>query len=114
MKKLATLCIFIFALLLGTQTISAQDESKMPEAIAKEKTYRLSQEFGLDGDQQRLVWRAFLAREKAKEEISQGNYSETEIKNIYRKVDDSFHTSMKEYLGEQQYEKFKIIIKDYL
>lgn len=114
MKKLFTLCIFVFALFLGTETVSAQDATKMPEVIAKEKTYKLSQEFGLSGEQQRLVWRAFLAREQAKLEVAEGSYSEAEIKNIYKKVDDSFHTSMQKYLGDEQYEKFKLIMKDYL
>lgn len=114
MKKLATLCIFILALFWGTETTFAQDATKMPEAIAKEKTYKLSQEFGLDGDQQRLVWRAFLAREKAKQEIAEGNYSEAETKNIFKKIDDSFFTSMQKYLGDEQYEKFKLIMKEYL
>ena len=114
MKKLLTLCLFTMALFLGTQSISAQDYSKSPEAIAKEKTYKLTQEFGLDGNQQRLIWRTFLAREKAKLEIATGSFSESEIKNINTKVDDSFHISMEKHLDAQQFEKFKTIMKDYL
>ncbi len=114
MKKLFTLCLFTMTLFLGTQSISAQDTSKTPEAIAKEKTYKLTQEFGLDGNQQRLIWRTFLAREKAKLEIASGSFSKTEVKNINIKVDDSFHTSMEQHLDAQQYEKFKVIMKDYL
>lgn len=114
MKKLLTLCLFTMALFLGTQSISAQDYAKSPEAIAKEKTYKLTQEFGLDGNQQRLIWRAFLSREKAKQEIANGSFSEEEIKNINVKVDDSFQTSMEQNLSAQQYEKFKSIMKDYL
>lgn len=114
MKKLFTLCLFTMALFLGTQNVSAQNYEKSPEAIAKEKTYKLSQEFGLDGNQQRLIWRAFLAREKAKQDIAKGTFSEEEIKNINVKVDDSFYNSMEENLNPQQYAKFKTIVKEYL
>lgn len=114
MKKLFTLCLFTMALFLGTQNISAQDYTKSPEAIAKEKTYKLSQEFGLDGNQQRLIWRAFLEREKAKQDIAKGTFSDEEVKNIQVKVDNSFHTSMEKHLNAQQYAKFKIIMKEYL
>ena len=114
MKKLLTLCLFTLALFLGTQGLSAQDNTKSPEAIAKEKTHKLTQEFGLDGNQQRLIWRTFLAREKAKQEIAKGSFSEAETKNINIKVDDKFQTSMQEHLDAQQYQKFKAIMKDYL
>ena len=114
MKKLLTLCFFTIALFLGTLSISAQNYTKSPEAIAKEKTHKLTQEFGLDVNQQRLIWRTFIAREKAKQEIANGSFNEAEIKNINIKVDEKFQASMQEHLDDHQYQKFKAIMKDYL
>lgn len=101
-------------LFLGTQNTLAQDKQTNPGVIAKEKTHRLTQEFGLDGNQQSLVWRAFMAREKAKTEIENSPYSEKEIQQVYFKVDENFQNSMQKYLSEAQYSKFKLIMKDYL
>lgn len=114
MKKLITLCFFTMALFLGTQSMTAQEVHKSPEAVAKEKTHKLSQEVGLTGDQQRSIWRVFLAREQAKLEVARGTLSDTEIKNINEKVDASFYLSMEENLSEEQYAKFKQTIKEYL
>jgi len=114
MKKLLKLSLFVTILLLGTQNTLGQDEETNPEVIAKEKTYRLTQEFGLDSNQQSLVWRAFMAREKAKIEAKNSSYSEKEIKQVYLKVDENFQNSMQNYLNVDQYAKFKLIMKDYL
>lgn len=114
MKKLLTYTCLTLIFFLGTQNTLAQENETNPGVIAKEKTHRLTQEFSLDGNQQSLVWRAFMAREKAKLEIENGSYSKKEIKQIYLKVDEHFESSMQKYLSEEQYTKFKKIIKDYL
>ena len=114
MKNLLTLSLFVMTLFLGTQNSVAQDKETNPGVIAKEKTHRLTQEFGLDGNQQGLVWRAFMAREKAKLEIANSSYSKEETQKVFLKVDESFQNSMHEYLTEEQYAKFKLIMKDYL
>ena len=114
MKILLKLSLLAMTLFLGTQNTLAQDKQTNPGVIAKEKTHRLTQEFGLDGNQQSLVWRAFMAREKAKTEIENSPYSEKEIQQVYFKVDENFQNSMQKYLSEAQYSKFKLIMKDYL
>ena len=112
MKKLITICVFALGFLLSTQTISAQ-QTKSLETVAKEKTYKLTQEFGLDGNQQRMIWRAFLNKEKAYQEIAEGNYTAKEIENIKVKVEDMFMSTMKEQLSAKQLEKFELVKKDY-
>ena len=114
MKKLLIFSLLAMTLFLGTQNTLAQDKETNPGVIAKEKTHRLTQEFGLDGNQQSLVWRAFMAREKAKNEIENNSYSEKEIQQVYLKVDENFQNSMQKYLSENQYAKFKLIMKNYL
>ncbi|MBT8395093.1 MAG: hypothetical protein HKO81_08530 [Flavobacteriaceae bacterium] len=114
MKKLLTFSFLLITFFLGTQDIVAQNKGTHPGVIAKEKTHRLTQEFSLDGNQQSLVWRAFMAREKAKLEIENSSYSKKEIQQLYLKADESFQTSMEKYLSEEQYSKFKKIMKDYL
>jgi hypothetical protein len=102
--------IFIF----GAHNSLAQNKEINPGVIAKEKTHKLTQEFQLDGNQQSLVWRVFMAREKAKLEIENSAYSKEETEKIYLKVDERFQNSMKEYLTEEQYGKFKLVMKEYL
>jgi len=114
MKKLITLCLFTMALLLSSQSISAQEDMRSAEEIAKEKTYKLIQEFGLEGDQQKFVWRAFLNIEKAKKDIAEGNLSEEQISVINEKANTNFERLMKESLTERQYVKFNTIKKEYL
>lgn len=113
MKKLITFCFFALALFFGTQSISAQESQRSAEEIAKEKTNRLSQEFGLQENQLETVWRAFLVKEKAKQELATGKFSEEEVKNISSKVDSSFNSLMQKALSEDQYAKFKLISKEY-
>jgi len=114
MKKLLALCLFTMALFVGTHNSFGQDKEVNPGVIAKEKTHKLTQEFALDGNQQSLVWRAFMAREKAKLEIENSSFSKKERKNIYLKVDERFQNTMKEYLTEDQFAKFKLNMKEYL
>ena len=114
MKKILLYCSLVAIFFLGTKSTIAQGETKSPEAIAKEKTYKLSQEIGLDGNQQRLVWRTFLAREKAKIEIEQSDLTSKHNEKAFMKADESFDLSMQEYLTDEQYGKFKKIAKEYL
>lgn len=114
MKKLFTLCLFTMALFLGTQSIFAQEDTRSAEEIAKVKTYKLTQEFNLDKEQHDYVWRAFLNKEKAKQEIAQGNLSQAQASEVSQKADKIFYKLMKEALSEQQYFKFEKNIKEYL
>lgn len=114
MKKLLAFTLILLTLFLGIQEAQAQDKETNPGVIAKEKTHRLTQEFGLDGNQQALVWRAFTAREKAKLEIKNSDYSKEETQKVFLKIDESFQKSMQEYLTDDQYSKFKLIMKEYL
>src|SRR5690554_3384339 len=66
MKNLLTVLAFAATMLFGTQMVSAQSlsqDNNRPEVIAKEKTSELSQELGLNGDQQRAVFRALVSKE---------------------------------------------------
>lgn len=114
MKRLFTLCIISIVFIFGMHSSFAQNKEINPGVVAKEKTHRLTQEFQLDGNQQSLVWRVFMAREKAKLEIENGSYTKEETEKIYLKIDERFQKSMKEYLTEEQYIKFKLIMKEYL
>lgn len=114
MKKLIALCMFSILFIFGTSNSLAQNNEVNPGVIAKEKTHKLTQEFGLNGTQQSLVWRAFAEREKAKLEIKNSSFSNEEAEKINLKVDENFQNSMKEYLTKEQYQKFKLKMKDYL
>ncbi len=114
MKKLFKYSLIAMTLFLCTQNTFAQDKELNPEVIAKEKTYRLTQEFGLDSNQQSLIWRAFVVIEKTKIEAENSSFSEKEIQYVFLKADDNFQNSMQKFLSEDQYSKFKLIMKDYL
>ncbi len=113
MKKLFALCLFTMALFLGTQSISAQEDTRSAEEIAKEKTYKLSQEFGLEKNQHEFVFRAFLGKEKVKKEITQGSLSREEIITSNEKADKNFFKLMEQTLSKEQYFKLQRVAKEY-
>ncbi len=114
MKKLFTLCLFTMALFLGAQNISAQEITRTTEEIAKENTIELSKEFGLNGNQEEMVFRAFLSTENAKKDLINASVGEEEKRKIKAQVKRNFDNLMKEALSEEQFNKFNTNFKGYL
>ena len=63
MKNIFKIIALSFVLFLGMNTMSAQtlkQDQNRPEVVAKQQTADLSKALGLDGDQQRSVFRALV------------------------------------------------------
>jgi hypothetical protein len=99
--------------MLGVDSAFAQDlaqDANRPEVIAKTKTADLSETLQLNGDQQRSVFRALVAKEVSyKKNISGKNPSDIQVIVDKKKIDDVLMTSMKNTLTAEQFEKWKTL-----
>lgn len=68
MKKIITLCLFAFAMILGTQSIKAQNIIEV-NAVASEKAKELKQVLKLNNETQDLVYQAYQEYERKKYSI---------------------------------------------
>lgn len=95
MKKLMTVIAFAFAMLVGIQSVSAQQK---PEEIAKAKVAELSTQLDLTGDQQRALFRIYVKNEAAKAK----NASEADLKAMQA----VFDKELKAELTAEQHKKY--------
>ena len=110
MKNILMIFAFAVTMLLGVQTSSAQQLSQdksRPEVIAKAESENLTKTLGLNGDQSRAVFRAFVAKEVG----YQKNVDGKDLKNASivaekKKLDDQLKNSMKKTLTDEQYAKW--------
>lgn len=102
-----TLC-FIAFVFIGTTSIEAQtlkQDANTPEAAAKKTTESLTSTLGLNGDQQRSVFRALMVKESNYIKDVYGKDEKTAAVQVARKKhDEVFDVSMKKVLTEQQYQ----------
>lgn len=107
MKNLLTVLAFAATMLFGTQMVSAQSlsqDNNRPEVIAKEKTSELSQELGLNGDQQRAVFRALVSKEVSLQKSTKGkDLNSAPVKAEKEKINADLQVAMKKILTDAQY-----------
>ncbi len=107
MKNFFKIIALSFVLFLGMNTVSAQtlkqDENR-PEVVAKKQTADLSDALGLNGDQQRSVFRA-LVHHKAGVKRLEGK-SQSVASAEKKKLYDNLQASMKKILTKEQYDKW--------
>tara|TARA_B100000795_G_scaffold251179_1_gene219814 strand:- start:84 stop:434 length:351 start_codon:yes stop_codon:yes gene_type:complete len=100
---------------LGIQNTTAQSltvNQDRPETIAKQKTAELSQELGLDGTQQRYIFRAFTANEvDTRKNINGKNPSSPEVIANKIKFAASLERAMKKTLTTEQFTAWKAMQK---
>lgn len=113
MKKIITLCVFVFAMFIGSQTLTAQNtklEDKLEvNAKASEKTQTLERILKFDKDQKNQVYEAF--RLFLSTEISLSRNENTLPAEI-EKNEMRLETQMKEILNEEQFSKYKTLSKE--
>ncbi len=108
MKKLVSIAIFSFVMLFGIQTVSAQTDAeiarKKPEVTAKAQVAELSQKLELNGDQQRAMFRAIVAKEvNYQKHITGKDANNREVIANKKKFDESYVASVKKILTEKQF-----------
>ncbi|GAA0749063.1 MULTISPECIES: hypothetical protein [Flavobacteriaceae] len=103
MKKIITLCLFAFAMLLGAPQLSAQNKLQINQA-ASEKAKELKKTLKFDNIQQEEVYQAFQEYEKVYQRISSDMENNKELK---QKIDLVLAQKMKKILNEEQYTRYK-------
>ena len=108
MKKVITLCLFVFAVVLGTQSVVAQN-TKLVDKIeintkASEKTEALRKFIKFDDTQRDQVYEALR-------EYTQANFSinkqATVEKGVVEKIETQLETKMQSILTEEQFLRYK-------
>jgi hypothetical protein len=105
MKKVITLCLFAFAMFLGTQSATAQSSNIIEvNAKASEKTEALRKVVKFDNDQRDQVYLVLQEYTKAKMSLEKANKAD---KESLAKVESNLETKMKAILSEEQFERYK-------
>lgn len=100
MKKIITLCLFAFAMLIGTQSATAQSNLVKVNAEASEKTEALRKHIKFDTEQRDQVYIAIQEFTKVKMSAKKDEAS-------IKKAENTLETKMKAILNEEQYERYK-------
>jgi hypothetical protein len=115
MKNIIKVIAFSFVMLLGSNTMVAQNltqDADRPEVIAKTKTADLNKVLVLDGDQQRAVFRALVANEvNYRKHINGKNINDAKVAADKKKFDDALTAAMKQTLTAEQFAKWKALPK---
>lgn len=115
MKNLITLFAFSLFMLFNTNSAFGQrltQSADRPEVIAKTETANLNEKLQLNGDQQRSVFRALVAKEvNYRKHIDGKDLSDVKVSADKKKFDDVLMTSMKKTLTPEQFKQWKALPK---
>lgn len=105
MKKVITLCLFAFIMILGTESVMAQATPNKIEinAEASTKTEALRKRVKFSNDQRDQIYTALQTYGKRKAIINNGTPSKESISKLEKELDDKVKT----ILSEEQYELYK-------
>ncbi|SDI39789.1 hypothetical protein [Winogradskyella thalassocola] len=111
MKKIITLCLFVFALFLGTQTSVAQNNKlemmKTVNTKAAEKTEALRKFVKFDNNQRDQIYEAQQEFIKDNYLIEKQNVVEEGTAKKLKAISEQLETRMKTILSEDQFERYK-------
>ncbi|WP_178985791.1 hypothetical protein [Winogradskyella helgolandensis] len=110
MKKIITLCLFVFALFLGTQTAVAQNSklemTKTVNSKAAETTEALRKFVKFDNNQRDQIYEAQQEFIQANYIIEKQNVVEEGTAKKLEAISAQLETRMKTILSEEQYERY--------
>lgn len=104
MKKLMTLCVFVFALFLGTESASAQTNKLEVNTKASEKTEALRKYIKFDNDQRDQVYLAIQEYTQATMDLKKAKVVK---KDAQKKINELLENKMQEILTDEQFERYK-------
>lgn len=111
MKNVLKIALFSLAMVLGMNTMSAQalkQNQNSAEVTAKQETAELSSQLGLNGDQQRAVYRAIVVKENNfRKNIAGKDAKSADVIAAKEKNQLLFEESMKKVLTADQFKKWK-------
>jgi len=108
MKKIITLCLFAFALILGTESVTAQNKIEVNNE-ASIQTENLRKVIKFDNNQRDLVYDAY--KEYGTGHASLVN-SKTVTEEAVNKLKKRLMDKMETILNEEQFENYKAYIKE--
>lgn len=104
MKKFIAVLAFFTVTLLSTDAAFAQEARQNFQAIAKHKTHEITNQFKLDGKGQRVVYNAYMLRER-KLAAMQNNGAKTAVDT--KAIDTELYAKLKTVLTDEQINKLK-------
>lgn len=111
MKKIISLCFFVFAVGLGTQTLKAQNIIEI-NAVAAEKTKELKQALKFDANTEHQVYKVYQAYERKKLNIDRIVASgKTVSEDDKMAFNNMLAERFKKILTATQYERYLIYSK---
>ncbi|HLT32761.1 MAG TPA: hypothetical protein VKZ98_03140 [Aquaticitalea sp.] len=111
MKKIITLCFFAVAMILGTQSITAQNIIQV-NAVAAEKTKELKQSIKFDSDTEDLVYQTFQEYERKKYSIEKVEAAGQTVSEEDRmKFNNMLAEKFKVLFTPEQYERYLTVSK---
>lgn len=110
MKNLIKVIAIAFVMTLGVNTAVAQNLSQdkdRPEVVAKSKVADISEKLGLDGDQQRAMFRSYVAYEVSMSKNVNGkDLTDPKVIAEKNKAYEALKQGTKKTLDAKQYERW--------
>ncbi len=110
MKKLLSVIAFAFVIMFSAQNSTAQSlkqDQDRPEVVAKTQVAELTKQLDLTGDQSRTLYRAFVSKEvNYRKLVNDKDAKSPDVIANKNKIDNTFMSSMKTTLTEEQYAKW--------
>ncbi|MBT8265444.1 MAG: hypothetical protein KJP20_02780 [Bacteroidia bacterium] len=107
MKKLITMCLFAFGLIIGVQSVEAQEKYKTIDEMARIQSQDLQKILGLNDDQTAMISRTIYAKQKSYLDITTSTkLDEKEADQLLAKIDMNFKSKMLQILNEEQFQAY--------
>jgi hypothetical protein len=104
MKKVITLCLVVFALFLGTESVIAQTNKIEVNAQAAEKTEALRKYIKFNNEQRDLVYEAVKEYTQATLDLKKISVIE---EGVVAKIEKLLDTKMQGILTDEQFDRYK-------
>ena len=104
MKKVITLCLFVFAMFLGTESAIAQSNKIEVNTKASEKTEALRKFIKFDDNQRDMVYAAIQEYTQATLDLKKAKVVK---EGASKKIKALLESKMKEILNDEQFERYQ-------
>lgn len=111
MKKIFTFCFFAFALLLGTQSATAQKQLSTSEKALK-SAKELRSQIKLDGDTFQQLYKAFEAYESKIASLKSVTKPGSQFNQDKKLISQRLQENLKKILGSDAYKRYAINAMD--
>ena len=111
MKRILTLCLLAFTMVIGMQSMMAQEKYKVMDKEVQMEAQDLKKILNLDNEQTALVARTIYVKEKSYRDVATNTtLDKKEATDLKTKIDMNFKARMMEILSEEQFATYS----DYL